>query len=589
MPGSRIYKLTCLLGISILAGFLLSSCGSSKKTVAGKSPAKKYRSLSDEETVVLKSTYYDATTKKILGDYDQALGLFVQCLAIDPNNAAANYEIADILEYEKQPDTALIFMARAVQIEPSNIWYEEKYAECLQDKGKYKEVQEVYSNLIKEHPRAADYYYKLAVAQIQAGSYAQAAQTYHLAEEKLGFNEQVAMNIVEIYERAKDYVSAEKEIQELIKNSPDVPQYYDMLGNLYDLEGKSDKAFEVYQKMELTSPNDPMVHLSLADYYRAKHNEGMAYNELQMAFKQPSLDIDTKLRILISNFYAITTGNDSLSIEGLNLCRLMIQADPKDPKAHVMYGDFLVRSMDIPKARDQYQLAVAEDSSKFLSWGKLMDMEGALRDFNSLANTSKLAFSFFPTNPQVYYLNGLANFQLKKYNESLASLNKGIQYVVEDTVLLSHFLSIMGDADNSVGRYHASDSAYEQALKLYPNDDEVLNNYSYYLSVRDTNLDRAEVMSKKANTIVPNNNTYEDTYAWILYKEGKYQDAKDWEDRSLLHGGTKDNAVLDHYGDIEFKLGDKDKALEYWQKAKDGGMQSGLLDKKIRDKHLYEK
>jgi tetratricopeptide (TPR) repeat protein len=574
--------------ICLLVSLFFLSCNSSKKAGASKGSSKN-QPLTDDEEVAFKSAYYDANTKKILGDYDQALVAFLQCLNIDPGSAAANYEVADILEYEKQPDSALIFVSRSVKKDPSNTWYEELYAQCLQDKGKYREVAEVYRNLIKEHPGAADYYYKLAVAELQSGSVTQAAQTYQEAEEKLGFNEQVAMNIVEIYERAKDYADAEKEIQELIKRSPDVPQYSDMLGNLYDLEGKSEKAFEVYQHMEQTSPDDPMVHLSLADYYRAKHDDNMAFNELEMAFKQSSLEVDTKIRILIGSFYAASTGNDSLSRQGMKLCELMIEAEPKNPKAHLMYGDFLFRSMNLQKAREQYQIAIGEDSSKYTPWEKLLQTDELLHDNEGLANASKLAIGLFPNNANLYFLNGIANSQLKQYKESLNSLHRGMFYVIEDSALLGNFLALMGEVSNSLGDYHASDSAYEAALKINPKDDGVLNNYSYYLSLRDTNLDRAAAMSQKANNLVPNNGTYEDTYAWILYKQGKFQDAKDWEDKSLLHGGAKDNAVLDHYGDILYKLGDKDKALEYWQKAKDGGLQSDVLDKKIRDKRLYEK
>jgi len=582
------YRTSYFIAIIAMVSFLISSCGGSKKVVTSKNISK-HQALSDDEYVAFKTDYYEANTKKILGDYDQALTTFLHCLNIDRTSAPCNYEIADILEYEKQPDSALIYIAKAVQLEPSNIWYEELYAQCLQDKGRYKDVAEVYKNLLHDHPRATDYYYKLAVAQLRSGNYTQAAQTYQTAEQKLGFNEQVSMNIIEIYERAKDYVNAEKEIQELIKNSPDVPQYYDMLGNLYEMQGKSDKAFEVYQKMEQTSPNDPMVHLSLADYYRARHNAGMAYTELQLAFKQSSLDIDTKLRILVSNFYAISNGYDSLSIQGINLCQLMIEADPKEAKAHMMYGDFLLRRMDLQKAREQYELAISEDSSKYASWDKLIRVEGSLNDFSGLANTTKAAIGLFPTNTQLYYLNGIANTEIKDYPDALSSAREGIQYITYDSILLGNFLSIIADANNALKHYKASDSAYEAALKINPNNDLALNNYSYYLSLRDTSLSKADAMSKKAIGIAPNNYTYEDTYAWILYMEKNYQDAKSWEDKSLQHGGAKDNSILEHYGDIMYKLGDKDQALSYWQKSKDAGQKSDLLDKKIRDKRLYEK
>src|SRR6185312_8535870 len=164
----RTYNLVSILVVLLFTSFSFSSCSSSKRT----SKTNQQRYISEDELVVLKSMYYEATTKKVLGDYDAALSMFRQCIALDPTCAAANYEMADILEYDKQPDTALQFINRAVQLEPSNIWY--------------KEVENVYNNLIKDNPAVSDYYYKLATVQLQAGEIAQAAQTYETAEQKLG-------------------------------------------------------------------------------------------------------------------------------------------------------------------------------------------------------------------------------------------------------------------------------------------------------------------------------------------------------------------------------------------------------------------
>ena len=583
----RTYNLLYIFGVLLLVGISFSSCSSSKKV---SSRTSKQRYISDDELIVFKTTYYEAATKKVLGDNDAALSLFRQCIALDPTCAAANYEMADIFESEKQPDTALQFISKAVQIDPTNIWYQELYAQCLQEKERYKDVEIVYRNLISEYPNVADYYSKMALAQLQSGEIILAAQTYEQAEQKFGFNEQLSMSMVEIYERDRDYVNAEKKIQELIDHSPSIPQYYDMMGNLYELEGKGDKAFGIYQKLEQTSPNDPMVHLSLADFYRERHDENGAFNQLKLAFKEPSLDIDTKMRILIASFLEVGRGNDSIAIEGMELCNLMIEADPKEAKAHELYGKFLsFRARDYQKAIEQYQIAVAEDSSKYLFWDDLINTEEMLEDYPALAATTKSAIGLFPDHPTAYLLNGIANYHLKEYDEAIAALQSGLGYLVDDSVTTSEFLTLIGDCDNATKHYTASDSAYEAALKFQPNNDGVLNNYSYYLSLRDTNLAKAAIMSRKSNQLVPNSSIYEDTYAWVLYKTGKYQDAKDWENKALQHGGAKDVSSLDHYGDILYKLGDTDGALNYWQKAKDAGLKSDVLDRKIQDKKLYEK
>src|SRR6185312_5920943 len=172
----------------------------------------------------------------------------------------------------------------------------------LQELGRYKEAIKVYQDLINTHPAASDLYYKLVLVQLQAEQYKDALKTYGTIEAKSkdSLDVELVMDKIEILEKIKEYPKAEQEIQKMIKSAPSTPQYYDMLGNLYDLEGKKDKAFELYQKMEQQYPHDPMVHLSLADYYRTTKQDNQAFDELKKAFAEPTLDMDTKVRIILA-------------------------------------------------------------------------------------------------------------------------------------------------------------------------------------------------------------------------------------------------------------------------------------------------
>jgi Tfp pilus assembly protein PilF len=116
----------------------------------------------------------------------------------------------------------------------------------------------------------------------------------------------------------------------------------------------------------------------------------------------------------------------------------------------------------------------------------------------------------------------------------------------------------------------------------------VLNNYAYYLSERNEQLEKADEMSKRSNALSPNQSTYEDTYAWILYKKGNFRDAKVWIEKAINNGAGTNGTILEHYGDIIYKLGEIDKAVEYWEKAKATGDHSELLVKKLTDRKLYE-
>jgi tetratricopeptide (TPR) repeat protein len=564
--------------------FLFFSCSVSHPFVSS-SPGKHATQFADDK---FKTLYYDGLIQKVQGNYDKAEDYFRQCLSVSPTNPAANFEVAQMLENNKEPDSALGYMKKAVAGDPENIWYGYFYAGNLQQLGKYKEEIKVYNDLIKAHPGTTDIYYKLALAQLQAQEYKEAIKTYNILQSKSdSADEDLAMNKIEILEKIKEYPQAEDEIKKLIRNYPTTSQYSDMLGNLYDLEGKRAQAYQIYQKMEQEYPHDAMVHLSLADYYKTTNNDNLAYEELKKAFAEPTLDIDTKIRIVLAlNTF---TSSDSIFSEALTLSREMVLAHPAEPRAHAIYGQFLQHNKDLEQARVQYRIAVSEDSGRYGYWGQLLDIEAQLNDAGSLENESRKAIGMFPNNAQLYYYNGLANMQLKNYHAAVSAFKSGTLYVINDSTLLDLFYQNIGDASYFMKKYSASDSAYNEALKINPNNDYVLNNYSYFLSVRDTNLEMAEKMSKKSNGLVQNNNSYEDTYAWILYMSGKYENAKEWEYKAIMDGGDKDATILEHYGNILFKLGDKGLALEYWLKAKQYGANSELLDREIKDKQLYEK
>ena len=133
-----------------------------------------------------------------------------------------------------------------------------------------------------------------------------------------------------------------------------------------------------------------------------------------------------------------------------------------------------------------------------------------------------------------------------------------------------------------------SDKAYEKSIQAKDNNSYALNNYSYYLSLRSKELDKAEQMAKKAVTLEPQNASFEDTYGWVLYKIGRYEEAETWISKALEDKEAISAEVLEHLGDVLFKLGETDKAVEYWMKAKNKGKGSEFLEKKITDRKLYE-
>jgi Tfp pilus assembly protein PilF len=177
---------------------------------------------------------------------------------------------------------------------------------------------------------------------------------------------------------------------------------------------------------------------------------------------------------------------------------------------------------------------------------------------------------------------------LKDYKKAIQSFVDGQEFVYENIPLQLQFLTYLAETYNADKQYEKSDKAFDDALAIDPNDPMVMNNYAYYLSIRKEKLEKAAKLSARTIELQTGSVSYMDTYAWILYQQGKYVDAKTWLDKALSKGGDNRAAILEHYGDVLFKLNDEKGAYEYWKKAKEKGGNSDTLNKKIREGKLYE-
>lgn len=543
--------------------------------------------LSGKNRVEFENYFFDANKQKILGNYPEAEALFLQALRTNPNSAATMYELANIYSFQNKKKEALYFSKKAAAIDPANSWYQLLYIDCLTQLQQYAQAVEVYKKLLKQYPNRVEYYYELANLYLTLNKGIEAIKSYDEVEKVSGVTDEVSMQKVRIYKILGDSDKAIEEVLKLIKEFPEESKYYGILGELYQARGESEKAFQVYSDLIKLRPNDPYAHLTLADYYRNKHEKEKAFEEIKIAFKSPELDIDTKVKILLS-YYSISETHTEMRADADELCKIIVEVHPLDAKAFAMYGDFLYRDEKLKEAREQYRKAVALDKEKYVIWNQLLLIESELNDYEAMQKESKEAMELFPNQPLPYFLNGAANLQLKNYEVAVTALNEGKEFVFNNNPLLSQFYANLGDGYNHLKKYTESDAAYDKALEINPKSSYVLNNYAYYLSLRKDKLEKAEQMSKKSLELEPGSNSYQDTYGWILYQMNRYEDAKIWIGKAIENGGAGNGTLLEHYGDILFKLNEVNEALSYWEKAKKAGGTTDLIDKKIADKKLYE-
>lgn len=574
--------------VGLALAVFMGGCKASRQSTSTASNASsaKDKGLSEQNQVKFGAMFVDACKERMKGNVEVAENIFRECLKIDPNSSAVKYELGNIYRFNGMYDNALKYAKECAGQDQKNEWYQLLYIECLHNKRQYAAAADVYSRLVKNYPDRPEFYEGLAAEYMYGGSYDKSYKTYDDIEKRFGKNEVFTLNKIKLLKQQKKTAEAEAELRSLIQADPSEARYYTYLAEFYQENNQNDKAIATYEQILKIDPNNPMVHLALADYYKQQNNKEKFNQEVETAFENPDLDVDAKLKILIS-YYEYTEQYPEYTPQAYELCEIMIKIHPSAAESHSIYADFLARDKKMKEALVEYSKAARLDKSRFKIWNKVMYMQYDLGQFDSLMTYSAEAMELFPNQPNPYFFNGVANLQLRHYDKAVTALHDGLEFVYNDNALLMQFYANLGDAYNYLKEYDKSDKTFDDALKVDPDNTYILNNYAYFLSLRKQNLEKAEKFSRRSNELSPNNRSYIDTYGWILYQLGKYQDAEEWLGRAAKIG-AKNAVILEHYGDALYKVNKKEEALGYWKEAKAAGQGSDLLDKKIADKKLYE-
>ena len=552
---------------------LMAGCKSTK--TASDSGTK----LSEEQHVLLERTFMEAQRAKAIEDYDEALKKFQDVIKIDPKNADAHYEASTLLFGANKFDDALAESDQAVKLNPGNKWYLEQMAAIQMKKNNAKDAIKSYEQLIKLSPNDPDNYFDLAYLYLQTNQPDQAIKTYDAFEKNYGLEESVILQKERIYLKQNKFDNAVVEIQKLIDAYPGEVQYMGMLAELYALNNKKDKANDIYQKILEIEPDNAQALMATADISAGKGDSTAKFQSLKKIFANPKVSIDVKVKMLYPyiQFYEI---NQSKIKEAYELADILVATHPNEAKAYAIRGDLYYIDKKDSLALPSYLKALELQKQVFAVWQQVMLIYNNKRDWASLEKISTDAMELFPNQAVIYLFKGGAEFQMKQYDKALKSFSKGERMSNDNAQLKAQIFSNLGDTYHSLNRDLESDSAYERSLKLDPENSFVLNNYSYYLSLRKVNLERAKQMSAYANKLDPDNESFMDTYAWILFQLKEFKEAKVFQERAVSKS-PNNPTLLEHYGDILIELGEKDKAIEYWRKAKEAGSDSKTLDTKI--------
>lgn len=574
-------RISCFL----LGMLMLTSCGTTRKTNNSELSVPEPVSLSPDQQRKYDYFFLEAVRLKEQQDYAGAFGLLQHCLDLNPQAASALYEISQYYMFLRQLPEGQAALEKAVAYAPDNYWYCQGLVALYQQQTELDKALALLEKMAVRFPDKQEILFNLLDIYNRQEKYDDVIATLNRIEQRMGKNEQLTMEKFRIYLQIKDDKKAFQEIESLVREYPADMRYQVILGDVYLQHGKKQEAYDMYQKVLNVEPDNPMALFSMASYYDMTGQKELYEQQLDTLLLNKKVDAETKVNVMRQVIVQNEESNKD-STEVISLFNRVIQEDLDDAQIPMLYAQYLLsKNMEAASVPVLEQVVEIDPTNKA---ARMMLIAAAVKkeDYKQIIKVCEPGIEATPDALEFYYYLAVAYNQAEQPDSVLSVSKRALNHITPESrkEVVSDFYSILGDMYHSKAMTTESYAAYDSALVYNPSNIGALNNYAYYLSVERRELDKAEEMSYKTVKAEPNNATYLDTYAWILFEKGKYAEARIYIDNAIKNGGDKSDVVVEHCGDIYFMVGDVEGALKYWKQALDLGRDSKVLKQKIEKK-----
>ena len=536
----------------LVAVWTLVSCGTVKSTREKPAVALAQSSLTSEQQRKYDYFFLEAMRLKEKKDYASAFGLLQHCLDIHPNAASALYEVSQYYMFLRQVPQGQEALEKAVANAPDNYWYSQGLASLYQQQNELDKAITLLEQMVVRFPAKQDPLFNLLDLYGRQEKYDKVISTLNRLEKHMGKNEQLSMEKFRIYLQMKDDKKAFQEIESLVQEYPMDMRYQVILGDVYLQNGKKQEAYDVYQKVLAAEPDNPMAIFSMASYYKQTGQEELYQQQLDTLLLNKKVTPDTKVgvmrQMIVENEQA-----DKDSTQIIALFDRIMKQEQDDPQIPMLYAQYLLsKNMEaesVPVLEQVVDLDPTNNAARMMLIGAAVKKE----DYKQIIKVCEPGIEATPDALEFYYYLAVAYNQAEKPDSVISICKRALEHKTADgkKEIVSEFYSILGDMYHTQKQMKEAYAAYDSALVYNPSNIGALNNYAYYLSVERRDLDKAEEMSYKTVKAEPNNATYLDTYAWILFEKGNYAEARIYIDNAMKsEGGDKSDVIVEHRGDI---------------------------------------
>ena len=530
--------------------------------------------------------FHEAMLQRQKGNHDAAFDLLTRCIELRPEASEAYFFLGQYFTEMQQADRALEYFARAAALEPANTTYMETLAQAHIQKDQYAEATAVVERLYNQNKGRQDLLETLYRLYLQQEDYEQAIGVLERIEQIDGKSERTSLSKSGLYAKMNDHQRAVDEMRQLAEQYPNDLNYRTIYANTLLMNDEEDEARDILRQVLADEPDNVGAQRVLRVYFLRQGDTASADSITRAILLNPKAQSDDKVyqlrQVIAENEQQ---GGDSTEV--LALFREMLAQPQPDADIAVLqaaYMDLKKMPRDSIAAALEHVLLLAPDNAS----ARLHLVQYAWEDEDDkrIIELCRQARQYNPEEMAFYYYQGMAYYRQDDHDNALEAFQNGINVITDESHpdIVSDFYAVMGDLLHQKGREQEAFAAYDSCLQWKPDNVGCLNNYAYYLSLRAMRLDDAEQMSYKTIKAEPQNATYLDTYAWILFVQGRYAEARIYIDQALQNDSLPSHDVLEHAGDIYAQCGDIAQALTYWQQALADDPTDRLLIRKIKKK-----
>jgi tetratricopeptide (TPR) repeat protein len=543
--------------------------------------------------------YLEAEKSRLAGDYASALELYQHCLDINPKAAEAVYNLGLMKLFLRQDslEAGIGMLKEACALDSCNPWYLETLATIYLNARKTSEAIPYLEKLAKFQTKRTDVLSQLARIYRDDGHTDKAIEVLNRIETQEGKSVQLSMEKFTLYMSKEEEDSAFMELQSLCDEYPHDLNYRVIMANQYQQAGNTDKAMEIYNYVRQKDAHNLNLLLAMMDYYRTiKDNERFVQLRDSLLYDEGS---SSELRVALMRDYIDEAIQDSTQRDAmLQTFDSVLTRPQKDAQLLMLKAAYLTYAKaGDDKIAELMKKSLEVDPGNQTALWHLLQYYAPKENYVAIEDICRKGVNYHPEELAYAYYLGLSLYQQDKKKDAAEAFLQGLRTKTEEAkpVLVSDMYAVLGDLYYQENKPLDAFAAYDSALVYKDDNISCLNNYAYYLSLRNEQLDRAEEMSYRTIKAEPDNITYLDTYAWILFMKKDFTNARIYMDR-VVNPNLSDEELLkvedllgnliEHAGDIYAECGSLDTALRYWNLAvqKKDGTCTPLIKKKIKKK-----